>query len=875
MSQIPAAKSPRLRAPLVGRERELEMLEAALADTLQSRAPNMVTLSGAAGVGKTRLLREFLTNVRMREEGPRVFTVMSRQHGAADAPIRALLRERLGIAEAASAEETEVRFRGAVTSVIGETSSADFLHFLGRFLGLDLPESPLVRAVGGDLVQSRQVQRAVLRQFLELDARKRPLLIAFENFQWAHESALELLAQLAGTLREAPILLVFVTRPELLQRAVDWARGPNHLRFDLGPLPPDEAAEMFRYLLAPAGEPPEDLMDAAIDLANGSPYLMEQLVRAFIEQGVVVPQEAGAWSLHPERLDEERLPLTVDDAIEARIADLGVEERALLEMAAVLGGVFWLGALLALERLSQAVPSQWFGSASDRGRLEELLADLIERDYLLRMPDSTIAGEPEYAFKHNLEREALQRHASTGLLQQYHMRIGQWLECRLSDRDEEHCELLAQHYEQGGARELAARYYLRAAELARQRFASMRACDYFKRGLRLLSGVVSRDRLHGLDHFSEVLHQARRTGDALAALSQAKELAFLLDLPEAAGRASLRAGRVYRDEGRLEDAQEELAAACALFEACNSVPGIADAMTTQAQVQMLRGNFGAAEQIVSDIRARLVDLGERGPQLARSQISLGSLCRAARRFDEADAAFAMALANFRSVGDPHGEAEALCLRGMVASQTGREEQAERLWQESLAVARASGDRFQEVLALTCLGSASYRAGRAEAAVPLLTEAARLSATLGDRLQEADTLRSLAKAKTLSGDPAGGFADAEAAVATFERAGSLPQLAVALRTLGEIAAGHDWDDKPEVDAAALFERSIELFEQLGGAVEKARSCFALAEHLRARGAMEDSHRAGELELLARSLIGDEPRASLPPGMLEVTARDVLS
>src|SRR5690606_22322800 len=220
---------------------------------------------------------------------------------------------------------------------------------------------------------------------------------------------LDLVRYLAQSATGAPIVLLVTAAPELLTRRTDWDAIPRHRRIELGPLGMDEASALMRELLAPTGAPPEEMVEAAVDMAGGSPYLLEQMVRAFLEAGTVVPREDGSWSVDLERLEDASLPLSVDDAIAARIASMAGPERQLLERAASMGSVFWLGALVALGRLDRDPPRLWGGAEDLGAHYRDLLSALEERDYVMRFSDSSIPGEEEYAFKHNLERDALHR----------------------------------------------------------------------------------------------------------------------------------------------------------------------------------------------------------------------------------------------------------------------------------------------------------------------------------------------------------------------------------------------------------------------------------------------------------------------------------
>jgi len=167
--------------------------------------------------------------------------------------------------------------------------------------------------------------------------------------------------------------------------------------------------------------------------------------------------DKARWEIHADKLAHVKLPMSVQDAVQARIAALAPEERELLERAAAMGGVFWLGGLVAIRRQGEAPPEVWEGGeAEDVVLLRQLLGELVERDYVLRLPDSTFAGDEEYVFKHNLEREALVRLTPAESARRYHRALAEWLSFRRSsDNSEEYLEMLARHREKAGAAALA------------------------------------------------------------------------------------------------------------------------------------------------------------------------------------------------------------------------------------------------------------------------------------------------------------------------------------------------------------------------------------------------------------------------------------
>ncbi len=853
-------------APLVGRRAELSMLEDALADTLATRVPHVITVVGSPGVGKTRLVREFLADVRGRDESVAVHV----SHCSEDEPplgvIRRLLRARFGLTEGGDHAANEALLRQQVQAVLGDRRVTDFLHFLGAFLGVEVADSSIGAVVTEEPAQFRQLGRNVLRRFIEFDAERKPLTLVLEDFQWAHEDSLELVQHLVKTMREVPLLLIIVARPQLMTRSPSWMEGQGEsIRFDLGPLSHDQASELVRTLLKPTGKPPEEMVEAAVELAGGNPYLLEQMVRAFIRGGALKVRTDGTWDVDLSKLDAAQLPLSVDDAINARISALTTAEHNLLEMAANIGGVFVEGALVALTRCEVAPPKYWSKNDEDRIRVRETLENLIDRDYLLRLPDSSVPGDVEYAFKHNLEREALQRFTSKSLLRRYHLVIAQWLELKLSASLEEHAEVIAQHYEKGGAPTEAARYFVIAGDQARKRLAVTRARDDYKHGLQLLGETDVRARVETLSRYGEACQLSGNPEQAVEAFEELRAVAYKLDLKPRAAYAHGRIGQASRQLGQLAPALRHLDAALALYETCDDKLGAAFCMDEMGTIHWMRGNYGAAEHVVQDALEIRRQLGEESA-VASSLNGLAVVYRDSQRYDEAAQAFEQALALRRAIEDQRGLAFTLLHLGGVEGLRGNNERAVQLWNEALAIAQTHGDRVSEANLLTCLGGAHYRSGQTKEAVGLLEKADRIASKLGDKLLEADTLRSLAKARALHGDLQAAHADLSRAIQIFYQAESKPHLGVALRTMGEVIAMGDWPDKPEIDAGKMYEQAMRVFEELGNDLELARTCSAHADHLAKKetaAVPEVAQQVQRLRERARSLLERRQSVSLPP------------
>jgi tetratricopeptide (TPR) repeat protein/type II secretory pathway predicted ATPase ExeA len=831
------------RTLLIGRAAEMRELDRAYQSARETRTARTVTLVGATGIGKTRLVRDFLVRLREERTSARVYRGVAREGGPAYEIFARVLRARFGIVEGMDAEAAKAQVRAQVAAVLEDRKVGDVAYFLGQLLDLRFLDSPLIKALEGDPQPMRSMRRAVIKNFLETDSGKEssPVVLVYDDLQWAHDDSLELLSYLVESLH-GPILLVCMARPEMLARREGWRRygGERHKTIELAPLGETDAAAAMHDQLAPCGEAPEveELVDAAVNLAGGNPALLEQIVRIYHDTGVLEVTddfEDERWSIRVDRLAHVRLPLTVEDAVQARIAALAPAERALLERAAAMGGVFWLGGLIAIHRLSGAPPEVWEGGeAEDVVVVRRLLSELVDRDYLLRLPDSAFAGDEEFVFKHNLEREALVRLTSPAAAKQYHRAIAEWLSFRESgDAGEEFLEMLGRHRERGGAIALAASSFVQAGEVARSRYANAKAAELFARGLELLSQCEHPDehlRLKALHQYGDVLQSVGRNDAAFQAFLEMLTRAWRLDLRSKGGAAHSRIGRLYRETGRLEQAGRQLTAALALFGQAQDDRGIASTLDDIGKLHWLKGDYALALEYTVRALAMRRKLGDRR-SIALSLNNLGLVQQDSGNYEAALDSFDQALRIRREIGDLVGVSVTLNNLGTVAQDTRDDRRALGLFEEAYEVAKETGDRNRIALILTNVGETHNRLGDAEKAITLLKQAEDLADELGDRLGLAEAERGLGKAYLARREYTRARECTQRAVELFRETESRVQLGVALRSLGEVTAAASAGGSGLGEAAEHLRRSIAIFEEVRNEVELARSWRSYSELLR--------------------------------------------
>jgi tetratricopeptide (TPR) repeat protein len=828
------------RSPLMGREAELTVLDAALAAVESEKTVRIVTLLGPAGIGKSRLIQDFVIKHRALGSAlvPRVYRGSPRDSHVSYGLFARLLRARFGLVEGMDPEAAKMQVRTQVATVLDDRKVGDVIYFLGQFMGLTFEDSPLTRAIADDPQQAQIIRRAVFKAFLEADAASHAVCLVFEDLHQAHEDSLALLRYLLEYL-SGPILILCAARPELLVRHEDWARvgERRHQVIELSALKEEAAIEMMRELLSPCeGGPPEALVDAACTFAAGNPLMLEQMVRIYHDKGVLEEQDELAddvkWAVHLEKLAGATLPMTVDDAVGARLSALEPAERELLEQAAAMGSVFWSGAFVALQRVDEEAPELWGGEPDeDVIELAGLLSGLVERDYLLKLPDSTFPGSDEYVFKHNKEREAILKQASRATMRRHHRVIAEWLDHQEAVRaSEEYIAMVAEHRDSAGDGIRAGLAYVDAGAVARRRYASSKAAEYFQKGLTLLGEQYSERRIDALHDYGDVLLLLGRIDEALAIFREMLTLAYRLDLRNKGGAAHNRIGRLYRELGSLDEAGSHLTTALTLFEAAGDERGVASSIDDLGKLYWLKGEYESALLYTRAALARRHKLGDRR-SIALSLNNLGLVLQDSGEFRGALEAFEQALTIRREIGDLVGTIVSLNNLGSVAQDQRDFPHALRLFEEALVVAKQVGDQNRISLVLTNIGEACYRSGSSERAIELLRQAEELCDELGDKLGLAEALRGLGKAYLLQGDLEKARDCIGRAVDLFASIRSKVHLGIALRTLGEITAGGGWGAAHTKSAREYFARSAAIFEQTGNTIELARTFKVFARFLR--------------------------------------------
>ena len=399
-------------APLVGRERELEMLESIFEEAVTTRSARLATLVADAGVGKSRLTAEFLEGISTR-----AFLLSGRCLPYGDGitfwPLAEALKNASGIVNDDGAEAALGKL-AALTDAAG----ADVTHRLAAMIGLRPELFSMEELAWG------------MRRFLQQVAADRPVALVVEDVHWAEETLLELIEQLVQALDDAPVLVLCPARPVLVDDHPDWSTGQRATRIELEPLGAEASRSMVEGLLGGGSLEPE-VLDRVVTAAEGNPLFAEQLVRMLVDEGVL-ERSNGSWRATGP-ISELHVPPTIQALLAARLDTLAGGERSVIEPASVVGYVFADAAVSAL------TPPE----VTPRVRTE--LTSLAQKHLVSRVDEG---DESHHRFQHIMIRDT----AYDGILKRaradFHERFVVWADEVNRDRGAEFEEILGYHLEQ-------------------------------------------------------------------------------------------------------------------------------------------------------------------------------------------------------------------------------------------------------------------------------------------------------------------------------------------------------------------------------------------------------------------------------------------
>ncbi len=681
---------------LIGREIELMTLNNRFQEILEEDEPVFMTVVGDAGIGKSRLLEEFIGGL---EEFPGRLSVFKGRATPAIEPvpyglIRDLFVRRCQILETDAKPDVMRKIRGEMDGIL----PAERADLVAHFIGFDFSDSSAVRPLLGS-PDFKQLAVVYLIAYLKAVI-QHPTVILLEDVHWADDSSLDLVARLFGELSQGRLLAICLCRPMLYERRPDWGDGFRlHEQLSLKALSRRSSRLLLQEIGRRVEHMPAAFSDRIIARAEGNPFFLEELIKLMLDKGYIERGDPH-WRVVIDDIEQLPVPSTLMGVLHARFDLLSAAEKVILQRASVVGRVFWDAVLVELTDDVDPAPDV----ASE-------LANLSRRNMIVPQGRSSIAAVREYSFKNALLRDAVYETVLLKPRRRYHGVVARWLERHLGERIVENLSLIAQHFEMAGELDLAADYLGRSGRLLLRTGAVRESQQLLRRALTLLPAAAD---------------QATR------------------------GKLMINLGNAFSKGGDLIEAEQVLRDGLALASQSADERLQSRALSYLGEVTSKLGHYGEAEAYDSEALALARELGDL-EQIAMTLHGLSTTTYLREKIEESQTYANEALACYRQLGDQRGEARVLNQLGLMLETDGRREEQIAYYEHSLAIFQEIGDLAGGAVVLNNLGSNAYLHDDFDSAVDYTQQALAILEELGQTFYIAFTLVSLGLAHAARGE----------------------------------------------------------------------------------------------------------------------------
>jgi class 3 adenylate cyclase/tetratricopeptide (TPR) repeat protein len=423
---------PGLRAPMVGRDHEIGFLRSVFDRTTAEGRPHLITIYGDPGIGKSRLVGEFLERARSEITDLQLLAGRCLPYGEGVTywPLAEILKSYCGILDSDPSDLVLEKIAKVARDLLAEDlveGPERATAALAYTMGL---ETPVFDFRSLSPWQVGIETRAAWTAFFTALAAGHPTIVVVEDIHWADDALLDVLEELAR-ISFGPLLFLCPARGELGVRRPTWGGGQrNFSALVLDPLTSDDSLVLVDALFA-GPEVPAAMRSRILARAEGNPFFLEEIIRKLMDEGILVWSPTGVRA--QAVAGDFDIPDTVQGTLAARIDLLSTQDKRVLQRAAVVGRVFWTGSLASLLEVSAE-------------EIDSSLERLRERDLVYLRLSSTLAGEREYMFKHILTRDVAYESLPRRDRSAAHTEVARWIEATAGKRKSEFTELLAHHY---------------------------------------------------------------------------------------------------------------------------------------------------------------------------------------------------------------------------------------------------------------------------------------------------------------------------------------------------------------------------------------------------------------------------------------------
>lgn len=798
-----------LETDMVGREKELSQLQNIYRGMAADSRRRMVVITGEAGVGKSRLIYEFEKWIDLLPESVRYFKGRAAQdmQSRSYSLVRDLFSYRFQILDSDHPDQAREKIERGFTQVMGESEETlARAHFVAHLMGISMDASPYLKSVLPDSRQLRDRAAAYINDYFKAASSYIPAVVFLEDMHFADDSSLDVIEDLSFMDASQRLLLVVSARPGLFERRPGWMeRNPASEIFylSLKPLSEGDARRLVKQILRKVDTLPAGFSSLIVENTNGNPYFVEELIKMLIEEGVIIKGDTH-WRVAPERLDQVRIPATLEGVLRARLERLTDEELGTIQRAAVVGPVFW----------DQALAYRG-GSAPVDEQIAPGLEGLAAREMVIQQPASSFAHSREYTFKHAILRDVAYQSLMQDERLAHHARVAAWMEAEIgrSGREGEYASLIAGHYDQAGDARSALEWYTLTGHQAAARFGNTEAVRCFSRALVLAPEADAASRFdllyareQALDLMGERLLQS---GD----LDDLEELAVSLADKERQARVALRRANYFLVVGDYQastvQSQKAVGLALQVVGPRESAELAATAFQTWGHALWRQSRNNEAREKV-DCGLKIAREHQMTAVNAGCMRLLGELLTDQGEYQAAREYHEQALAMYRQLDNRQGEADTLSSLGNLAISRGDHVQARAYHEQAYKSRRQTGDRRGEGRALGSLGYIASDQGDYGASRVYFEQAIEVFRVIGDRQGEATALINLGNDALLLGDLSSALAYQDRALILCQQTGDRQGECIVMVNLS-LLYHHLGDDEKALSFAC---QAQEMIEELG-------------------------------------------------------------
>lgn len=687
----------------VGRTLELENLQFALDEILESGAAMVVTVTGDAGIGKSRLRQEFEKFLAIQPTPIHLFKgqVESEIASSAYAVFHRTFANFFDIHPRSSTQIAQTKLMEGVLKILSpdDSHAKERAHFIGHLLGFNLDQSPYLQNFKHDARRIREYAFQDIALFFAAVSEDRPTIVLLDDMERADSGSFELVEYLVDVCRERPLLIICFGEKQLTEqwttlRLHQTIEPEKYRHIDLSPLSLIDNRHLIANHLQNIPRLPQRLTDLLAEAADGNPFLITELIEMLGEIGVII-KGSQQWRIQMSPLNDLRGKLSLDWLVQKQLDRLTPLEKEILQKAAVIGKTFWESAIKAFTLNGK-------NATSDR-QIRMAIYNLEQQDLIIRQWPSTFPKTREYHFRHHRIQQTIYNIVPQAERQTAHAQAAAWLLEQQATHLPHIFATIADHLKQAGDAEAASNWYGRAADQARHNYTPDLTIQLYQQALNLLPQTTQYTTRHSqlTEGLGQILYQQARFDAAITIYQRMYQQAIDANDIDTAVHVFRSLFIICNFQGEHLMALKISQDVEKLARSRNNTQELAITMVAQGWAYTYLGNMQQALAFSKKALA-LSTQADAKRETAYCHALIGTIARYLHQFNQAKKATETAITIFREIGDRSWRVLMLHNLGQIAWLQHDPDQAKNYFTQGLEMAHNMGYAFGAVRNLYAL-----------------------------------------------------------------------------------------------------------------------------------------------------------------------------